>query len=76
MRKITKRQKEVLEAILSFTEQRKYPPTVRELAQMIGLKSPSSVQSMFQKLKLHGLVTREPDSPRTIRVIGEKDEAV
>jgi repressor LexA len=73
MRKITTRQREVLMAILEFTSKHKYSPTIRELAEMVGLKSPSTIYAILRKLKMHGLISWEPSSPRTLRIINRED---
>lgn len=71
--RVTKRQREVLKAILQFTEQHKYPPTVRELGELVGLSSPSTIHGILTRLKLNGLITWEPTHPRTIKVIKKVD---
>lgn len=76
MQKITSKQRAVLVAILSFTEKHKYPPTVRELSDMVGLKSSSTMHGYLERLKLLGLVTWEPSSPRTITVVEGEGIAV
>jgi repressor LexA len=73
MPKITTRQRDVLKAILDYTSVHKYPPTFRELADMVGLKSPSTVYEIVRKLKMHGLISWEPSSPRTIRILKRED---
>lgn len=74
MTKVTERQKEVLQAIVNFTKEHKYPPTVRELCKEVNLSSSSTVHGMLQRLKIHGLVTWEPDLPRTLTVVSEVEK--
>lgn len=74
MTKLTVRQKDVLQAIMDFTEKNKYPPSVRELCEIIGLKSSSTMHRHLEGLKLKGLVTWEPYTPRTIKIL-EQDKS-
>lgn len=64
--------KKILDAIISYIEQHGYPPTVREISDMVGLKSTSSTQSHLIRMKADGMI--ETDAPefstRAIRVPG------
>lgn len=75
MSKVTMKQKRVIQAILDFTKENKYPPTVRELCNALGLSSPSTIHSHLERLKVHGLVTWEEGCLRTLKVV-EKNEKV
>jgi repressor LexA len=45
-----------------------YGPTLREVAAGVGLASVSSAAYHVAKLERAGLVTRRPNSPRTLRI--------
>ena len=64
----------ILDAIISYIEEHGYPPTVREISDMVGLKSTSSTQSHLIRMKADGMI--ETDAPefstRAIRVPGYK----
>ncbi len=60
----------VLRAVAALTAQRGYPPTVREIGDAVGLTSTSTVHGHLRRLRRLGRLTMEPDSPRTIRVVG------
>ena len=64
----------ILGAIVSYIEEHGYPPTVREISDMVGLKSTSSTQSHLKRMAIEGMIeTDAPDSsPRAIRVPGYK----
>lgn len=64
----------ILAAIISYIEEHGYPPTVREISDMVGLKSTSSTQSHLIRMKADGMIeTDAPDySTRAIRVPGFK----
>jgi len=66
--KLTKRQKQILNLIEKFIVERGYPPSVREIGKEIGLRSPATVQSHLNKLKVKGYIKRDPFKPRAIEV--------
>jgi repressor LexA len=73
MYRVTAKQKRVLQAILDFTKENKYPPTVRELCRELGLSSPSTVHGFLERLKLNGLVTWEERCIRTLKVVHQNE---
>jgi repressor LexA len=62
----TERQSRILEVIRDFTEERGYPPSVREIGERVGLSSSSTVQSHLKSLEKHGLIHRDPTKPRAL----------
>lgn len=66
---LTKRQRSILEYIEREMRARGYPPSVREIGAEIGLASPSSVHSHLATLQRHGYLLRDPDQPRTLKVM-------
>ncbi|MBT8197516.1 MAG: transcriptional repressor LexA [Acidimicrobiia bacterium] len=66
---ITARQQQVLDYILSAVSDRGYPPSVREIGEAIGLRSPSTVHSHLSALVKAGYLRRDPSKPRAIEVI-------
>lgn len=62
------RQKRVLEYILSSVEQRGYPPSVREIAEAVGLASPSTVHAHLEALQRKGYIRKDATKPRAIEV--------
>lgn len=66
---LTRRQREALEAIDHYFNTHNYPPAYRDLAIMLGLKSPSTVSGLLQKLKEKGYISWQPTQPRTLRII-------
>jgi len=62
----TERQARILEVIRDFTEQRGYPPSVREIGERVGLSSSSTVQSHLKSLEKRGLIHRDPTKPRAL----------
>ena len=62
----TERQSRILEVIRDFTEERGYPPSVREIGERVGLSSSSTVQSHLKSLEKRGLIHRDPTKPRAL----------
>jgi repressor LexA len=58
-RKLTQRQKKVLEAVGDFIRTHGYSPTVRQLAQILDIASPSAVFKHFSSLEKKGYLRKE-----------------
>ena len=60
--------------IIEYIEIHGYPPTVREIGKMTGLKSTSSVQYHMEVLKKEGRIETDAgfNAPRAIRIPGYK----
>ncbi len=65
---LTERQRQVLECIESSMQERGYPPSVREIGDVLGLASPSSVHAHLKRLQDMGYLRRDPTKPRAIEV--------
>ena len=65
---LTARQREVLEIIERYMQQRGYPPSVREIGEAVGLTSPSTVHAHLAALQKRGYLRRDPTKPRAIEV--------
>ncbi len=72
----TERQQRILEVIRDFTETRGYPPSVREIGELVGLSSSSTVQSHLKTLERRGLIQRDPTKPRALTTRGNGSEPV
>ncbi|NNN13717.1 MAG: transcriptional repressor LexA [Acidimicrobiaceae bacterium] len=65
--KLSKR-RQVFEFLSDFQSQFGYPPTVREIASAVGLASPASVQAHLRSLERDGLIERDPNKPRALKL--------
>ena len=65
---LTPRQREILDVIVEHQNQHGYPPSVREIGEAVGLKSPATVKSHLDNLKDAGYLLRDPSKPRAIQV--------
>ncbi len=66
---LTHRQREILDLISATVQDRGYPPSVREIGEAVGLRSPSTVHSHLSSLAAAGFIRRDPSKPRAIKVI-------
>ncbi len=67
MKELTKKRKLVYEYICDCILNRGYPPSVREIAEAVDLKSPSTVHAHLNALEKMGYISR--DSGRTRAII-------
>lgn len=66
MKKLTPKQQRIYDYILEFTEQQGYPPSVREIAQAVGLKSPSTVHFHMKALEEAGVIQKCAGKTRAV----------
>lgn len=66
---LTPRQRKILEAIASSIASHGYPPSMREIGDIVGLSSLSSVTHQLSRLESLGLIRRDPKRPRAIEVL-------
>jgi repressor LexA len=65
---VTDRQRAILEYVRGFVDEHGYPPTVREIGEAVGLRSPSTVHAHLAQLERAGLLRRDPTKPRAIEL--------
>lgn len=70
---LTKKQRIVLNAINKYIEEEKISPTVRELCDILGLSSTSTVHEYLSRIEEKGYISRKKDCPRSIRVMKKYD---
>ena len=68
---LTARQQKILDAIRTEIEQKGYPPSMRQIGDMVGLASLSSVTHQLGRLENMGYIRRDPKLPRAIEVLDE-----
>ncbi len=72
---LTDRQKQVLDFIISHTRDKGFPPSVREICDALGLKSPSSAHSHLIALEKKGYVLRNASSTARAITVNESKVA-
>ena len=66
---MTKRQEDILRIINNYIMTEGIAPTVREICDITGLKSTSTVHGHIRRLEKMGYIKMIKDSPRSIRVL-------
>lgn len=66
---LSNKQKEVYEFVKKHTEEKGYPPAVREICDAVGLSSTSTVHGHLKRLEKKGLIKRDPAKPRALEII-------
>ena len=72
---LTSRQREIYEFIRSKIQGRGYGPTVREIGNQFGIKSPNGVMCHLKALQKKGLIHREPNMSRAIQLLDDPTSA-
>ena len=70
MAKLTAKQQQIYDYILSFTASHGYPPSVREIGAAVGLKSPSTVHFHMKGLEEAGVIVKAEGKTRAISLPG------
>jgi repressor LexA len=65
---VTERQRAILDYLRGFIDEHGYPPTVREIGEAVGLRSPSTVHAHLAQLERAGLLRRDPTKPRALEL--------
>ncbi|MDE0067196.1 MAG: transcriptional repressor LexA [Acidimicrobiaceae bacterium] len=65
---LTTRQREILDVIVSHVHEHGYPPSVREIGEAVGLRSPATVKCHLDNLRDAGYLKRDLAKPRAIQV--------
>jgi repressor LexA len=65
---VTERQRGILDYLRGFVDEHGYPPTVREIGEAVGLRSPSTVHAHLAQLERAGLLRRDPTKPRALEL--------
>ena len=68
MSKLSTKQQQIYDYILSFSQENGYPPSVREIAQAVDLRSPSTVHFHLKGLREAGLISQAEGKTRAITV--------
>ena len=64
--------RQILDYIVEHIQTYGYPPTTREIGEMVHLSSTSSVNSHLQRMRDEGMIDFLDGQPRTITVPGYK----
>jgi len=62
------KQTEIYEFLKTYTENKGYPPSVREIGEAVALKSTSTVHGHLKRLEKKGMIKRNPSKPRALEI--------
>ena len=65
---LTPMRRQILEFIITCQRERNFPPTIREIGDHVGLKSPATVANHITVLKNAGYIEKNAQQPRTLTV--------
>lgn len=63
------KQTEIYEFLKNYTENKGYPPSIREICEAVSLSSTSTVHGHLQRLERKGMIKRDPTKPRALEII-------
>jgi len=66
MAKLRAKQQQIYDYIVAFTAEHGYPPSVREVGEAVGLKSPSTVHFHMKNLEEAGMIVKAEKKTRAI----------
>ncbi len=69
MQRLSQRQRQLYSFIEDFTGTKGYPPTYEEIRQALKMSTKSLVNHHLKALESEGLIHREPDTPRGIKLL-------
>ncbi len=72
---LTERQQNVYDMIRELIVKRGYGPTVREIGEHFGIKSPNGVMCHLRALERKGLIRRSPNKSRAIELMHAADRS-
>ena len=73
---LTPMRRQILEYIVACQRERNFPPTIREIGDHVGLRSPATVANHIEVLKNAGYIEKNPQQPRTLTVRLEMESPV
>ncbi len=73
MIELTSRQEQILDFLKKVIAQRKYPPTIREIGEALGLNSPATVHTHLSKLEEKGYIKKTGSKNRAIELLVDNE---
>lgn len=66
---LTETQRDILEYIRNYVAAKSYPPSVREIAEAMEMRSTSSVQYQLGRLQAKGYIRRDSNIRRGVAIL-------
>lgn len=76
MQGLTDRQREILDFISRRIEEQGYPPTIREIGEVMGIRSTNGVNDHLKALERKGFLKREGLKSRALRPVSAPEDEV
>lgn len=70
MKMLSPMRMKILDYVTHFSQKNGYPPTVREICEAVGLRSPSTVHSHLKILQESGYLSKDDRKTRALKVPG------
>jgi repressor LexA len=71
---LSDKQRQILNTIENYIKENGYSPSVREIGELVGLRSSSTVHRYLEKLKSKGYISKIGNSPRTLKIIKSEEK--
>jgi len=71
---LTAKQKKVYTVIETYISTNGIPPTVREIGELVGEKTPGAVQGILNRLEQKGVIRRQLGAARSIQLVSSDDQ--
>ena len=68
MADVKDKQSEIYKFLKTYTENKGYPPSVREICEAVSLRSTSTVHGHLKRLEKKGMIKRDPSKPRALEI--------
>jgi len=68
MADVKDKQSEIYEFLKTYTGNKGYPPSVREICEAVSLRSTSTVHVHLKRLEKKGMIKRDPSKPRALEI--------
>lgn len=66
---LTQSEKRLYNIIADYIEKKQHSPSIRELAELAGYRSSSTVHEKIKSLIQKGYIEMEPGRPRTLKIV-------
>ena len=63
------KESKLLTSIVKYIDENGYSPSIRDLRELSGIKSTSTVYKYLKRLEEKGYIERRENSPRALRVV-------
>ena len=71
---MTDKQERLLNFILDFHKEHGYSPSIREMAQGMGVSSPSTIKAMLDRLEAKGMLTKSSGRARSFTAVTQEED--